>query len=30
MVNALSPRFMRRVFVTILGKIARKKQAGAS
>lgn len=30
MVNALSPRFMRRVFASILGKIARKKQAGAT
>lgn len=30
MVNALSPRFVRRVFASILGKIARKKQASAT
>ena len=27
MVNALSPRFMRRIFASVLGKIARRKQS---
>lgn len=30
MVNGLSPRFMRRAFASVLGKIARKKEAAAA